>query len=271
MLAEFIVMFRESIEAAFIIGLIIAFLHRTRNEKFERHLFLGAGAGIVASIILAFLIQTVYTDTHAASELLEGIFMLAAVALISWLLLWLVEQKSFVDKLKNDVKLTIEKGERTAFFLLVFFSVLREGAEAVLFLSGIYLSTGAISIVGALLGLVAAIAVGYLVFEHILKFNLNLFFNITTVLLVFIAAGMLSQGIHELQEAGVVPIIEEHVYDINPAENPDGTYPLLHEKGAVGGSFKALFGYDGNPSILQIIAWVLYLAGFYIVYSIKSN
>lgn len=271
MLAEFIVIFRESIEAAFIIGLILAYLHRTKNTEFERFVYLGVGAGIVASIILALLIQSVYVTDQGASEVLEGIFMLSAVALISWLLLWMVEQRSFVEQLKSDVKITIGEGKSAAFFLLVFFSVLREGAESVLFLSGIYLSTGTLSILGALAGLVAAIAVGYLVFGHLLKFNFRLFFRITTVLLVLIAAGMLSQGIHELQEAGAIPTIIEHVYDINPPINPDGTYPLLHEKGLVGGTFKALFGYDGNPSVLQIVSYVMYMAGFWFVYSMKTE
>jgi high-affinity iron transporter len=271
MLAEFIVMFRESIEAAFIIGLIIAYLHKTKNERFEKFAHLGIAAGIIGSIILAFLIQSYATDVHATSELFEGLFMLAAVALISWLLLWLVEQKNFVEKLKSDVALTLEDGKTTALFFLVFFSVLREGAEAVLFLSGIYFSTGAISILGALLGLVAALVLGFLVFEHLLKFNLRLFFKVTTALLVLIAAGMLSQGIHELQEAKILPEIIEHVYDINPPKNPDGTYHLLHEKGSIGGTFKALLGYDGNPSLLQIISYLAYLIGFSILYWKKSE
>lgn len=135
--------------------------------------------------------------------------------------------------------------------------------KLVLFMAGIFSSTGAVSVFGGLLGLVAAVVLGILVFEYAVKFNISLFFNATTVLLVLLAAGLFSQGIHELQEAHILPTFVEHVYDINPQLNLDGSYPLLHEKGVLGSIFKGLVGYDGNPSDLQVVGYLLYLVSFF--------
>jgi high-affinity iron transporter len=269
-LAEFIVMFRESLEVAFVIGIMIAYLHKTKNEELEKHVHIGVAAGIVASLILAYAFQFIHGGFEANEELFEGTFMVITAALVSWFLLWIIKQKKVVERLEHDVKVKIEKNETFGLFMLAFISTLREGVEAVLFMAGIYISTGALSLTAALLGIVAAVIVGMLVFEYAIKFNINLFFKATTVVLVLLAAGLFSQGLHELQEAKVLPTFVEHVYDINPPKNPDGTYPLLHEKGAVGSIFKGLIGYDGNPSDLQFLGYIAYLVAIYYIYKKTS-
>ena len=92
-------------------------------------------------------------------------------------------------------------------FVLAFISVLREGIEAVLFMSGIYVSTGGLSLFGGFLGIVAAVVLGILIFEYAVKVDINKFFKVTTVILILLAAGLFSQGLHELQEAKILPII----------------------------------------------------------------
>ena len=77
--------------------------------------------------------------------------------------------------------------------------------------------------------------------------------------MIFFAAGLVAYGIHELQEAGVIPIIIEHVWDINPPLNPDGSYPLLHENGYIGSILKGLLGYNGNPSLIEVLSYSIYL------------
>ncbi len=99
-----------------------------------------------------------------------------------------------------------------------------------------------------------------------LKIDIKKVFLITGVLLVLFAAGLFAHGVHEFQEAGVVPVIIEHVWDINPPLNVDGSYPLLHEKGAVGEIFKGLFGYNGNPSLLEVAAYIFYLLAIVVLY-----
>ena len=266
MFAEFLVLFRESLEIALVIGVIIAYLHVTKNEKHEKNIYLGAAAGLVASIFVAYLFQSFLGGFEENEELFEGIFMIIASVLITWLLMWMFRQTSFVSGIRKDVQLKLEKGGKFGLFALAFTVVFREGVEIVLFMYGIFTSSGSISVLGSLLGIAAAVGIGILVFYYALKFNLSLFFRATMVILVLLAAGLFSRGVHELQEAGVLPIYIEHVYNINPPQNLDGSYPLLHEKGAVGGIFRGLIGYDGNPSDLQSVAYVSYLAFTFILY-----
>ncbi|MBI2079502.1 FTR1 family protein [Candidatus Micrarchaeota archaeon] len=266
MLAEFIVMFREALEVAFVIGIVLAYLHQTKKQEYEKHVHLGLGAGIVASLVLAYLFQFVQGGFEANEELFEGVFMVITATLVTWLVLWIMAHKNIAQELRKEVQQKLDQREAIGLFILVFFAVLREGIEAVLFMAGILINTGGISILGGLLGLVAAVVVGVLIFEYSMKFNIGLFFKVTTILLVLLAAGLFSQGIHELQEAKIIPTYIEHVYDINPPKNPDGSYPLLHEKGAIGGIFKGLIGYDGNASEFQILGYFAYVAAVYVIY-----
>ena len=266
MLAEFIVMFRESLEVAFVVGIILAYLHKTKNQNYEKHVWLGISAGLVLSIALAVVFQSLKGGFEANEQLFEGVFMIATSALVSWLILWVVKQKKVVENLQQEVKLKLEKKETLGLFLLALSATLREGVEAVLFLAGIFVNTGAISLIGGFIGIVAAVAVGILVFEYAVKFNLGRFFKVTTTILVLLAAGLFSQGLHELQEAKILPTWMENVYDINPPQNADGSYPVLHEKGVIGSIFKGLVGYDGDPSDLQVFGYTAYLLGVYILY-----
>ena len=77
--------------------------------------------------------------------------------------------------------------------------------------------------------------------------------------MILFAAGLVAHGVHELQEASIIPAIIEHVWDINPIINPDGSYPALHENGWLGGLFKGLFGYNGNPSLTEVVSYFTYL------------
>ena len=103
------------------------------------------------------------------------------------------------------------------------------------------------------------------------KINLKRLFTISSVLLILFAAGLTAHGVHELQEAHVVPIIAEHIWDINPEVIVEGVYPILHEKGAIGGFFKGLFGYNGNPNLLEVIAWFVYLGFVAVVWRKMSQ
>jgi high-affinity iron transporter len=118
---------------------------------------------------------------------------------------------------------------------------------------------GSETYLGVAIGLTLAIGVGLAIHQGSLKVSLKAFFNWTSVLLVLFAAGMMAYGIHELQEAGLFLIGPLEVWNINPPQLPDGSYPLLHEKGFIGAMFKALFGYNGNPSALEVIVYIGYL------------
>jgi len=127
----------------------------------------------------------------------------------------------------------------------------REGIELALFLTAaaFALQGGAIW-VGAVLGLGAAVLLGYLVFSTTRRLDLRRFFQVTGVLLLLFAAGLVAHGVHEFNEAGWIPAVIEHVWDINP---------YLNEKSAPGEILKALFGYNGNPSLTEVLAYLAYL------------
>jgi high-affinity iron transporter len=143
-------------------------------------------------------------------------------------------------------------------FLLIFFAVLREGIESVIFLSAARFASGENNLLGAALGLAAAVLLGLLLFRGALRVNLRSFFAATNILLILFAAGLLAAGVHELQEAGVIPIVLEQVWDINPDVVGDA-YPVLHENGLIGSIAKGLFGYNGNPSLIEVLVYVVYL------------
>jgi len=142
-------------------------------------------------------------------------------------------------------------------FGVAFVAVFREGVETALFLSAsAFAADGGGTLIGALLGLAIAVALGWLIYASTVRLNVRLFFNVTSVLLLFFAAGLLAYGVHEFQEASLLPMTVEHVWNINH---------ILDEKSALGEIMKALFGYNGNPSLLEVISyaayWVVALVG----------
>ncbi len=259
--AEFIVMFRESLEIAFVVGIMFAYLHKTKNQEMEKHVQLGVASGIVASLVIAYLFQFVQGGFDAHEPLFEGVFMIITAALVTWLILWMVQQKKFVEKLQENMKVKIAKKETFGLFILAFVSTLREGVEAVLFMAGIYLNTGALSVAASLLGVVSAVVLGVLIFEYAIKFNVGLFFKVTTIILIFLAAGLFSGGLHELQEVHILPTWVEHVYDLHIGEND-----TFAEHGTVGGILKGLVGFSPNPSDLQVLGYLGYLGTVYCLF-----
>jgi high-affinity iron transporter len=150
--------------------------------------------------------------------------------------------------------------------LLVFVAVVREGIETVIFLGAASLASPDNNAIGALAGIVVAILLGYAMFAGSRKVNLKTFFNVTSILLILFAAGLVGRGIHELQEAHVVPEVIEHVWNLNPPVNPDGSYPVLHENGLIGGLLRSLFGYSASPSLVEVIGYLGYLTVVWLVW-----
>jgi high-affinity iron transporter len=260
MIAEFIITFRETLEAALIVGIILSYLVKIKETKYNKVVYLGVGAGILASILGAVGFHWIAGGfTGQAEELFEGITMLIGAGLLTWMILWMMEQKRVAQQLKEKVALHVSKAMRYELFLLVFVAVLREGIETVIFLNASAFASESTTLIGAILGIIAALVLGYVMFVMAVRVNLKRFFTVTSVILILFAAGLVAHGVHELQEAHVVPIVAEHIWDINPAVNPDGTFPLLHEKGYMGSIMKGLFGYNGNPNLIEVVAWMTYL------------
>lgn len=267
MIPEFIIGFRESLEAALIAGIILSYLAKTSQEKYNRVVYLGIIAGIIASIIGAFLFEAFAGGFEGTAEqLFEGITMLIGAALLTTMILWMMKQKHIALELQQKVSEKISQAQKFGLFSLVFIAVLREGIETVIFLGAASFVSAGNNLIGAFAGIILAIVLGYLLFVSAKKINIKKFFNVTSVLLVLFAAGLVAHAVHEFEEAGVLNPIVEHVWDINPAQNPDGSYPLLHENGVIGSVFKGLLGYNGNPSLLEALSYIAYLVLAFILW-----
>ncbi|MEK6867239.1 MAG: FTR1 family protein [Nanoarchaeota archaeon] len=260
MLSEFIITFREMLEVSLIVGIILSYLAKTKETKYNPVVYVGLVAGIVASIIGAMLFNTFAGGFEGAAEqIFEGITMLLGAVLLTTMILWMMKQGKIAEKLEAQVAVHLSTAQRFDLFLLVFLAVLREGIETVIFLNAAAIATGENTLIGSVLGIAAAVVLGYLIFVAAVRVPLKKYFTVTSILLLLFAAGLVAHGVHEFEEAGVIPIIVEHVWDVNPAINPDGSYPALHEKGLIGEFMKGLFGYNGNPSLVEVFSYVLYL------------
>lgn len=260
MLSSFIITFREALEVSLIVGIILSYLAKTKETKYNPIVYLGIVAGIIASILGAFLFSTFAGGFEGrAEEIFEGITMFVGAFLLTTMILWMMRQRQVAQQLEEKVAAHISKALRVELFLLVFFAVLREGIETVIFLNAANFISAENNLFGAILGIIAAIILGYLMFVASVKIPLKRYFTVTSVLLLLFAAGLVAHGVHEFEEAGIFNPMIEHVWDLNPPVNSDGSYPLLHEKGYIGSILVGLFGYNGNPSLLEVLSYVGYL------------
>jgi high-affinity iron transporter len=190
------------------------------------------------------------------------------------MILWMIRFQGNTAELKSQAAALADENNRWGLGLLMFFSVLREGLETVLLFMGPVEDGGNwwAGLGGGLLGLAFAAALSFALFNGLIRLNFSLFFNVTTGILLFMAAGMVAYGTHELIEAGWLPAIQEKVWNINPADLPDGSKHALHDKGTVGGLLKALFGYNGDPDLLELLLWLGYLlTGGFLWYRLRPK
>jgi high-affinity iron transporter len=251
--ATFVLMLREGLEAALIVGIIAAYLVKIgRRDALPPVL-----AGVVGAIVLSvgagvLIVATIGRLPIVVQETFEGVAGLLAVAVLTWMLFWMRRQgRAIKGELETGVQSALAAGSTIALAGLAFIAVVREGLETVLFLLAIGSSAGAsLGTVGAgLLGLAAAVGIGYAIFAAGVRIDLRRFFTITGTVLIFVSAGLMAFAVAELGEAGVFTN-SGHVFDLNgilPASSPLGT--LL----------AGLFGYRAAPTPLELIAWVAYL------------
>ena len=253
MVAALLITLREGLEAALIVGIVLGALRRVGRKGYSRPVWLGVAAATVASVAAGWLLNALGVAFEGRGEqIFEGIAMLLAAGVLTWMIFWMQRQgKQVQAELETDVRRAVASGSGWALFSLAFVAVVREGIETALFLSAAAFSTSPVqTLVGGALGLVVSVMLGWLMFAAGKRLDMRAFFRVTSVLLILFAAGLTAHGVHELQEARIVPALVEHVWDTNL---------ILDEGGTVGTFLNALFGYNGNPSLLEVIAYVSYL------------
>lgn len=251
MIVSLIITLRETLEMVLIIGIIFRYLRKSNQMEYKKYVYWGIIAGLIMSISGALMINSLSILFEGRIEqIFEGIIMLLGAFLLTTMILWMINQKNIAEELEEKLQNQTNKTHKFGVFSVVFVSILREGIETTLFLGAARFSEENNSLLGAIIGIVTAIILGIIFYQGTSKINLKLFFAFTGYFLIIIAAGLLAHGIHEFQEAGIIPIIIEHIYDINF---------ILDEKGTFGLFLKGLFGYNGNPSLIETIAYVVYM------------
>lgn len=268
MIASFLITFREALEASLIIGIIAAYLAKMGRRDLNKHLYIGTGAAILASIAVSVVFMTIYGGLEGRTEkIFEAVASLTAVVVLTYMIFWMAHNsKQIKGELQEKVRLSITRGQTYGITLLAFVAVFREGVETVLFLGTLAIRSPVETLIGFGLGILTVIILAVLMFRGIYRLDIRRFFRYTSAILLVFAAGLTAYGVHELNEAGIVPPIIEPVWDINPPVNEDGSYPLLHEKGAIGSILKSLIGYNGDPSLTEVLAYVAYwlIVGSYV-------
>lgn len=263
MLPSFLLALREGIEAALIVGIVLGVLKKMNRMDRAPRVWLGVGVAAMVSIVGALVLNLAEAEFEGAAEqAFEGFTMLAAAAVLTWMIFWMKKQgrRTQID-LELDVKDALSRGQDWALFSLAFFAVVREGLELSLFLTAANFSTPEAGVdapllgwLGGVLGLIAAALLGWLLFTTSARLNLKRFFQLTSIVLIIFAAGLVGHAIHEFNELGWIPSVVEHVYDINA---------IIPEDTTVGLFLKALFGYNANPSLTEMIGYLGYFVATY--------
>ena len=253
MLVGFLLALREGLEAALIIGIVLGALRKISRIDLTPAVWLGTVSAVLVSLIAGTALTALGLELQGAAEqVFEGLAMLLAAGVLTWMIFWMIRQA-------RHIKGTLETGVRRAalttgqgaLFALAFLAVVREGIELALFLTAAAFTAGTRStIVGGLLGLAAAVVLGWLLYASTIRLDLRRFYRVTGLLLLLFAAGLVAHAVHEFNELGWVPGLIDHVWDLNP---------ILDENSAVGVMLKALLGYNGNPALTEVMAYLAYV------------
>jgi high-affinity iron transporter len=283
-MSEFIIVFREVLEASLVVGIIYLLLEKSNLKDHFKKLWLGVGAAIAASIAVGYLVILAKNSlgNNSTQALFEGIFLYLTAVLIWYVIFWLSKNVSDKKELESSTLNAITISSWGVFFV-VFFAILREGFETAIFLISSLSITGTFSYIGFFIGAILAILIGYLIVIQGRKVDIRNIFKYSTLLLVFLASGMIAYATHEVEEYIVKSeIIEDFNSDdiyrpwdiLKPKDSlseSDTTFMytydgskgkyvhLFNDKGSVGVFLKGFFGYNSNPNLPELVLWLLSL------------
>lgn len=260
MLPTFLLSLREGLEAALIIGIVLGAISKIRRADLAPAVWYGVLGAVVVSLLTAITLTTFGMSLEEeAEQIFEGITMLIAAGILTWMIFWMGRQARFLkSELEEGVNKAAASAGKRAVFTLAFMAVVREGIELAIFVTAAFfagnrseVSANVIqTLAGTILGLGTAILLGYTIFATTVRLDLRKFFQVTGILLILFAAGLVAHGVHEFNEVGWIPVVIEHVWDVNT---------ILDENSVAGQLLKTLFGYNGNPSLTEILAYLAYI------------
>ena len=253
-MAAFLVMLREGVEAALIVGILLAYVNRIGRRREWQWVWAGTISASVLSLIAGIVtFSTIGALDDRAEEIAEGVVAWVAAGLLTWMIFWMGSQARHIrGRLEGEVDTALASGGGGALAAIAFFAVLREGLESALFLISTTVGTEAdrLQLLGGMLGVTAAVVIGYLIYRGGTRIDIRAFFRVTGVLIILFAAGLIAKGIHEFQVVGLLPTVVDPLWSLN----------LLDPDTSLAGEFaKSLFGWRPDPSLLMVVGYLAYL------------
>ena len=255
MLGNYLIGLREGLEAALVVSILLVYVKRTNREALVKWVTYGVIAAVVASIFVAYILESISEELEDSFEpIFAGTVSLLAVVFVTWMIFWMKKSaRTISTDLRNRLDDAALSGGQVAVALMAFVAVIREGAETAVFFWAATQATGSAStsVVGLLLGLGTAVGLGWAIYESAASVNLPKFFRVTGVLLVFVAAGVLSYGIHEFQEVGILPGEDNVLINLSS---------ILTDGSVLSTLVAGIFNIKATTTSVQAMAYVAYVA-----------
>jgi high-affinity iron transporter len=235
---------------AIVVGIVLAYLGQIGAHGAQRWVWTGVGAAALMSLGFLGVLNALDAEFEGGTEqIFEGVTMVLAASFLTWMILWMARNaRHLKGELQRGVAAALDGGGPAwGLFLLVFFAVVREGVELALLL---FAAPGEGKLLGAISGLVLAAGVGLLIYAFGRRIDLRTFFRVTTILLVLFAAGLVAHAAHEFAEAGILSAVEGPKLWSTKAALPDDA--------GVGAILRALFGYQDEPTVIELLTYVGY-------------
>jgi high-affinity iron transporter len=289
-LPTFVITLREGVEAALVVGIVLALLKKAKQSRLNPWVYAGVGVGIIVSAFIGFLFTWIVQALSAINPqyssvvepLMEGVFSLLAIVMLSWMLIWMTKQARFMKaQVEGAVTGALKQDSYAGWgvFSLVFIAVVREGFETVLFIAANF-QQGLIPSLGAIGGIAVAAAIGVLLFQWGVKINIRQFFQVMGVFLVLIVAGLVVTALHKFDEAFTTLALSNRaseslcfyyerftrIHSCILGPMVWDTSKILPDEQFPGVVLKALFGYRQYLYVVQAVGYVVFLVtvgGFY--------
>ncbi|HLO85657.1 MAG TPA: FTR1 family protein [Nostocaceae cyanobacterium] len=282
-LPTFVITLREGVEAALVVGIVLALLKKAKQSQLNPWVYSGVAVGIVVSALIGIVftwlikllgsINTQYTSV--VEPVLEGVFGLLAIVMLSWMLIWMTKQaKSMKAQVEGAVTQALTQNSHAGWgvFSLILVAVVREGFETVLFIAANF-QQGLIPTIGALSGLAVAAGIGVLLFKLGVKINIRQFFKVMGILLILIVAGLVVSALKHFDEAVASLALSnrasenlcfyyEHFTKIHSCILGPmvwNTTKILPDEKFPGIVLKSLFGYRDKLYLVQAVSYLVFL------------
>ncbi|HEY2271324.1 MAG TPA: iron uptake transporter permease EfeU [Jatrophihabitantaceae bacterium] len=256
MLPTFVIGLREGLEAALIVGIIAAFLRKQGRRDLLRLVFFGVGIAIVLCVAAGVALDVLSKDLpQKQQEGLETVIGVLAVGMVTYMVVWMKRNsRNLKGQLEGMAADAMHGGSRAgrAMIFMAFLAVLREGIETVVFLLAVFnqSTSGVDAPIGAALGILVAVVLGYGIYRGGVRINLSKFFRATGLVLVLVAAGLVVNALHTAHEAGWLNVGQGATVDLSWLVNPGSVQASL---------LTGMLGLQPQPVVIEVVGWLVYL------------